>query len=184
MRKTNPEDVNVDQLRQLGYERSDISLPTLVKWIIFLFVFVAFCSLTAWVIYAVFVPEIGEDYHANPQRFAKNVPVEPQLQALPKRDIKTFREEEDRILNSYGWADKNARTVHVPINRALEMVAERGLPSREPGPIPGTGVQPSPNITGGLSIHPGESGSVIPPSQPALPERSGPAPSENPGAPQ
>jgi hypothetical protein len=184
MRKTNPADVNMDHLRELGYERSDVSLPTLIKWLIFLFVFAAFCSLTSWVIYQVFVPEIGEDIRANPQKLVKMPPENPELQAAPKRDIREFRLAEERVLNTYGWADKSAGTVHVPIDVAMQTVAAHGLPPREAGPVPGAAVQPSPNLTGGMQIGPGETGSTLPPNQPNFPATPGPGVGENPAAPQ
>lgn len=184
MRKTNPADINVDQLRELGYERSDVSLATLVRWIIFLFVFVAFCSLASWVIYRVFVPEIRSDMLANPQKLVKGVPADPQIQAAPKRDLREFRLAEDRVLTTYGWADKAAGTVHVPIDRAMADIALRGLPSREAGPIPGAAVQPSPNVEGGMTIRSGETGSTLPTNQPPLPQNQTPAAGQNPAAPQ
>lgn len=184
MRKTNPADVNVDQLRELGYERADVSLPTLMRWIIFLFVFVAFCSLASWVIYRVFVPEIGVEPMANGQRVVNMPPDNPQLQAAPKRDIREFRLAEERVLNSYGWADKTAGTVHIPVDRAMAIIAKQGLPPRAAGPVPGMGVQPSPNLRGGMELNPGETGSTIPPSQPGFPPSQGPAAGENSGVPQ
>lgn len=184
MRKTNPADVNVDHLRELGYERSDVSLPTLIKWLVFLFVFAAFCSLASWVIYQVFVPEIGEDIRANPQKLVKMPPENPQLQAAPKRDIREFRLAEDRVLNSYGWADKAAGTVHIPVDQAMAIIAKQGLPKREAGPIPGGEVQPSPNLRGGMNLAPGETGSTIPPNQPGFPPAQGPGAGENPSVPQ
>jgi hypothetical protein len=184
MRKTNLEDINIEEMRELGYERSDVSLPTLIRWIIFLFIFVAFCSLVSWVIYRVFVPEIGEDMRANAQKLVRTVPGDPQLQVDPKRDIREFRLGEERVLDTYGWADKAAGTVHIPIDRAMATIAERGLPSREAGPIPGAAVQPSPNVEGGLMRSPSETGSTLPPNQPNLPPNQTPSAGENPSVPQ
>jgi hypothetical protein len=171
MRKTDPSEVNVDQLRRLGYERTDVSLPTLVRWIIFLFGFVAFCSVAAWIIYKVFVPEIAEENHTSPQAYAKIAPGNPPLQSLPKRDIREFREREDRVADSYGWADKNAGTVHIPLEKAMEDVAEHGLPPREAGPIPSMTPTPTPPVSGGLNTPSGEPGSQLTPVQPAGPGR-------------
>jgi hypothetical protein len=180
MRKSNPEDVNIDELRKLGYERADVSLPTLIRWIVFLFVFVGISSAITWVIYVVFVPSIGEDMRANPQKLAKGVPSDPQIQAAPKRDMREFRIAEDRILNSYGWADKTAGTVHIPIDKAMADIAEHGLPAREPGPIPGSGVQSSPTTQEGLTIRPGEPGTTFPRSQPPLPQNNTQEPQSGP----
>lgn len=161
MRKTNPahnSEMNVDQLREMGYERSDISLPTLVRWIIFLFGFVAFCSAVSWVIFRVFVPEIGQDIRVNPQKIVDRMPGGMAIQPAPKTDIVTFRNTEDHIFDTYGWSDKKAGIVHIPVDRALEIVAERGLPAREPGPIPKATPESSPTRTISITTKLGETG--------------------------
>lgn len=41
-----------------------------------------------------------------------------------------MRAEEDQILSSYGWIDRERGIVHVPINRAITLLAQKGLPTR------------------------------------------------------
>lgn len=60
------------------------------------------------------------------------VPPPPQLQPNPPLDLKRFREAEESTLESYGVIDPNAGTVRIPIERAMELTAQRGLPSRPP----------------------------------------------------
>jgi len=57
----------------------------------------------------------------------------PQLQVNGPADLRAMRAAEDRALNSYGWVDRNAGTVRIPIDRAIEILAEKGLPAREEG---------------------------------------------------
>jgi hypothetical protein len=40
-----------------------------------------------------------------------------------------MRVREDHVLNSYAWVDKQAGIVRVPIDRAIDMLAAKGLPS-------------------------------------------------------
>lgn len=42
---------------------------------------------------------------------------------------------EEAVLNSYGWVDRKAGIARIPINRAIAIVAAKGLPSR-PTPTP------------------------------------------------
>jgi hypothetical protein len=51
----------------------------------------------------------------------------PQLQIDEASDIRTLRRAEDYRLNSYGWIDYNERRIRIPIERALQLTAERGL---------------------------------------------------------
>ena len=52
----------------------------------------------------------------------------PQLQVTPARDLQEMRAMEDRQLHSYRWVDSEAGIVAVPIERAMDLIAERGLP--------------------------------------------------------
>jgi hypothetical protein len=69
---------------------------------------------------------------ANPlaKSFARQVPPEPRLQPDPLKDLLDMHAEEDAVLNSYGWVDRKSGIVRIPINRAMELLAQRGLPSR------------------------------------------------------
>jgi len=60
---------------------------------------------------------------------APPLPPEPRLQAKPRADMAAMRAEEQRLLSSYGWTEDGH--VRIPIDRAIELVARRGLPVRE-----------------------------------------------------
>lgn len=66
------------------------------------------------------------------------------LQADPTADMVKFAKEEEAALTSYAWVDRTAGVVQIPVERALEIVAERGLPVPPPLPdVPGQ-AQPAP----------------------------------------
>jgi len=43
-----------------------------------------------------------------------------------------MRAAQERELTTYGWVDKEKQTVRIPIDRAMELLAQRGLPARNP----------------------------------------------------
>ncbi len=53
----------------------------------------------------------------------------PRLQARPPTDLAKLKEAELRRLNGYGWVDREAGIAHIPIARAIEIVASKGLPN-------------------------------------------------------
>lgn len=59
------------------------------------------------------------------------LPPEPRLQVNPREDLKQLRAAEDAVLNGYRWVDRNAGTVRIPIEEAIRLTLERGLPSRD-----------------------------------------------------
>lgn len=66
---------------------------------------------------------------ANTLAELKGVPL---LQIAPEIDLKEFRAREDAELSSYGWIDRTTGVVRIPVERAMELVAQRGLPARSP----------------------------------------------------
>ena len=66
----------------------------------------------------------------SPLSYSREPTPEPRLSVEPGEDLKTLRSEEDALLKSYGWIDRDKGVVHIPIDRAIEILAERGLPVR------------------------------------------------------
>jgi len=58
----------------------------------------------------------------------------PVLQDDPAADLALFRRAEEQRLSSYGWIDPQQRIVRIPIERAIEILSERGLPEPQ-GPL-------------------------------------------------
>jgi hypothetical protein len=57
-------------------------------------------------------------------------PPAPRLQTQPFKDIYLLRLGENEKLGSYGWVDKQNGIVHLPIDRAMELTLQQGLPAR------------------------------------------------------
>jgi hypothetical protein len=65
-------------------------------------------------------------------------PPPPHLQTGPALDLQAFREQENRILGTYGWVDKEKEVVRIPIEDAMRLVVSRGVaPLAAPSPTPG-----------------------------------------------
>lgn len=61
-------------------------------------------------------------------------PPAPRLQVTPQTDLATLRAREDRILHSYAWLDKERGISRIPVEDAMRIVAESGLPRFEATP--------------------------------------------------
>jgi hypothetical protein len=57
-------------------------------------------------------------------------PPEPRLQVAPQRDIGVMRAEEQAILQSYGWVDRQAGIVRIPIAHAIDLLADKAEQGR------------------------------------------------------
>jgi hypothetical protein len=66
---------------------------------------------------------------------------EPRLERNERVEINDFRLTEEQTLNSYGWVDERAGVVRIPIERAMQLLAQRGLPTTpKAGTIPPSAV--------------------------------------------
>ncbi len=72
----------------------------------------------------------------------------PQLLARPERELDEVRTAEKERLSSYGWVDQASGVAHISIDRAIEIVAERGLPTRPPAPAEASAAAPMPTAAG------------------------------------
>ena len=84
-----------------------------------------------------------------------NVPSAPQLEITEPSDLARQRAAEDQILNSYGWVDKQQGVVRIPIDRAIDLLAQKGLPSRTVPPVTDHATVPSESGMGPIMQQPG-----------------------------
>ena len=50
---------------------------------------------------------------------------EPPLQISPQADLEELRRQEDEILGTYKWIDRDSGTARIPIERAMQLFLER-----------------------------------------------------------
>jgi hypothetical protein len=54
-------------------------------------------------------------------------PPSPRLQVSPHADLARINASEDAQLDSFGWVDRDRQIARMPIDRAMQLLAERGL---------------------------------------------------------
>ena len=52
----------------------------------------------------------------------------PMLETNERGQFRDFLVNQENQLNSYGWVDEKAGVAHIPIERAMELVVQQGLP--------------------------------------------------------
>jgi len=72
-----------------------------------------------------------------------NIPVtrvgefpKPRLEVKASADLAKLRAAEEANLDSYGWIDQSSGTVRIPIDRAMQLILQRGLPDVGAGQTP------------------------------------------------
>lgn len=54
---------------------------------------------------------------------------QPRLEKNERLEINNFLLKEEDTLDSYGWVDQKAGVVRIPIERAMQLIAQQGLPT-------------------------------------------------------
>ncbi len=129
-----------------GYERSDADARGLLHsgaYLIAVLVVVSFAMAWLFDFYGK-VQSLGKP--ASPFQDARVLPPAPRLQVQPRAELHAYCEEQDKLLSTYGWADEHNGVVRIPVDRAMELTLQQGLPARAPGDIP-AGVSNPPRFT-------------------------------------
>lgn len=125
----------------LGFEREDLSPRIIIAFLIGLAIFGLFLYFAMLGVLAV------ADHYTEQHQTAKSpmVPMSPETRSVTPSDVEKFpeprletyepteifgfRTEEEKQLHSYGWVDQKTGAMHIPIERAMDLIAERGLPT-------------------------------------------------------
>jgi len=150
----------------LGHEPTDANLSSSTTIIVVTLVFLAAVFAAMWLMYVQFRSAAERSDTPPPpmaQRQGDRLPPEPRLLTNEPLNLDQFREAEEKVLRGYAWVDEQAGIARIPVARAIELVAERGLPA--PAPLPGTGGAPAALPAGATA--PGEAGAAaqVPPKQ-------------------
>jgi hypothetical protein len=127
-----------------GYERSDIGAAAVLYFLLGLAVAGLLVYFVVDGLYS-YLDKRSEAQQAPVNALVTNAPADtrnisekyeekafpdPLLEKDEFTKINELRVREDRTLSSYDYIDKNAGTVRIPIERAMDLVAQRGLPVR------------------------------------------------------
>jgi len=126
---------------EAGHEASDVSIRSIVRFGIALAIAMALVSVAMWGLFRFFEAEQEKSREPMPPMVAANLrrtPSGPRLEPDPLAPRRAVQAREDAVLTSYGWVDPKAGVARIPIDRAMELLVERGLPPPKPpsAPVP------------------------------------------------
>jgi hypothetical protein len=83
-----------------------------------------------------FVREMPLGPDAAPFVSGRELPPSPRLQVHPHMELQEYCADQQNQVTTYGWIDQRVGAVRIPIDRAMDAILERGLPSRPAGQVP------------------------------------------------
>ena len=136
----------------LGFEQTDVKITGILVFLVAMLIFVAVTGLTCYGVGKLLNAHLNkEDGPTNKWtrtadvRELGNLPSNPELQnkiaeitqSFPaprvqlddgNQDVAVLHAREDILLDNYTWVDQSKGKVRIPIERAIEIIAQRGLP--------------------------------------------------------
>jgi hypothetical protein len=115
-----------------GRELADVAIPPLFHQAFYLVV----VCVAVWLLMVGFLKfsmgrlNGGDAAVSSLARPEGELPPEPRLLVDEPTNLRDFRTTEAQKLQHYGWADQATGAVHIPIDKAKELLLQRGLPSR------------------------------------------------------
>jgi hypothetical protein len=129
---------------QGGFERQDLQVSGILYFLLGLAVVTALCLVGLRGVFAFLdhrekalqpaVNPLITSVPADTRHIAPGYPQgafpNPKLEEDERGQLNGIRLEEEKTLYSYGWVDEKAGTVRIPIERAMDLIVQRGLPVR------------------------------------------------------
>jgi hypothetical protein len=127
-----------------GYERTDIGIGGVLYFLLGLLVGGILVYFVVNGVYAFLqsrseadqtpVNPLVTNAPADTRHVEKNYPKsafpDPKLEEDERGQLNGIRLKEEQTLSTYDYVDKNAGTIRIPIDRAIDLIAQRGLPTR------------------------------------------------------
>ncbi|HVN03056.1 MAG TPA: hypothetical protein VMT86_01495 [Bryobacteraceae bacterium] len=131
MDETKPEIGEEPRNPHVRHEPGDVNAVFLTKFGIGMAFLIVVILFGLWGLFEYFVKreaELGPPPSEGVGVTAQKLPPEPRLQPNPPRDMRAMRAAEDQLLNQYAWVDPDKGIVRIPVARAMDLIAQRGLP--------------------------------------------------------
>lgn len=112
------------------HEGRDADIHKLVGFGLGLSLLVALVMVAMWLLFRYLEGQAVAGARPSAQAGAAELLPLPRLQVSPAKDLEARRAAEDAALNSYRWVDKDGGVVGIPIERAMDVLAARGLGRR------------------------------------------------------
>jgi hypothetical protein len=113
-----------------GYEVRDASIKGLITFavVLALVLFATLVSMRYMFSALNKLTPLGET--ASPFDNGRNSPSGPLVQAQPHQDLTAYCANQSQTVGTYAWVNKDGGIVQIPIDRAMDLTLQRGLPSR------------------------------------------------------
>lgn len=111
-----------------GYETRDANTNAVLLFLVFLFLVVTATLFVTWRLFRHFDAAETEPAPASSFSDVRQLPAAPELQVNSRQDLLETQARQRQELETYSWEDRDAGIVRIPIERAIDLLLQKGLP--------------------------------------------------------
>jgi len=115
----------------VDHEESDINVSAILKFGAGMVVAGVIIQAVIWGLLSFFDAQQHRPREFPIAEVETRVPPSPRLQTAPREDLRQLRESGRETLSTYAWVDRELGIVRIPIDVAMRLTVERGLPTRD-----------------------------------------------------
>lgn len=117
----------------VGHEERDVNVGAILGYGLGLAVVAAIAHLFLWWLLGTYTRQAQEaQVHRFPLAVTREqLPSGPRLQSRPQQEMRELRARQQALLQGYAWVDRDGGVARIPIEDAMRIVVERGLPVSE-----------------------------------------------------
>lgn len=119
---------------EVVHEESDVNVGAIIRFGLGLLLIAAFIHVFLWWLQGTYS---RQNQRAQTQVYPlaagqqDRLPPSPRFQENPQQELQDLLAKQGALLDGYGWVNKEGGVARIPIEDAMKMVVERGLPTRE-----------------------------------------------------
>ena len=124
---------NLDNV-EVAHEESDVNVRAILGWGLGLAVVALIVHVFLWWLIGLYEGQVQRaETRTYPLAVGQQdvLPPEPRLQITPQQDMRALHEAQRGRLQGHEWINRDAGVARIPIEDAMRIVVERGLPTRE-----------------------------------------------------
>jgi len=129
--------------QDVAFEKTDVRTSPILKFLFYLGVLVVFSYLLTWGVYlglkkywaSTYAPMMPSRIEAGP-----TMPPEPRLQGMPghltdpQEDLREKLKADRDANDKFAWIDQKSGIAQIPVQDAMQLIVEKGLPAIAPPP--------------------------------------------------
>jgi len=140
-----------------GYEVRDANVMGLLQFAFWMAVVLAVTMVGMKYTFDYFKRDIPLGPTASPmvKETDRVLPPSPRLQVQPRLELVQYCEAQQQQVNTYGWVNQQSGVVRLPVDRAMDLLLERGLPARSTSDAAAAGSASAidtPTVAGGADV--------------------------------